>query len=168
LKQNFLLYRDGDYQLNPEFSYQIDIEEFDRLMGDGEKARRSRNFDECIQCYEAAVALYRGEFMQGSYEPWVEEQRTYYREQYLRLLEALAGVAQKEEDWPKAMQLAQQILHEDQFREDIHCQIMRGHAALGNRAAVKEHYELLKRLLQAELGVEPAPETHKLFQELVG
>jgi LuxR family transcriptional regulator, maltose regulon positive regulatory protein len=168
LKQNFLLYRDGDYQLNPEFSYQIDIEEFDRLMGDGEKARRARNFDECIQCYEAAVALYRGEFLQGSYEPWVEEQRTYYREQHLRLLEALAGVAQKEEDWPKAMQLAQRILHEDQFREDIHCQIMRGHAALGNRAAVKEHYELLKRLLQAELGVEPAPETHKLFQELVG
>ena len=101
LKQNFLLYRDGDYQLNPEFSYQIDIEEFDRLMGEGEKARRARQFEECIECYEAAVALYRGEFMQGSYEPWVEEQRTYYREQYLRLLEALAGVAQKAEDWPK-------------------------------------------------------------------
>lgn len=168
LKQNFLLYRDGDYQLNPEFSYQIDIEEFDRLMGEGEKARRARNFDDCISCYEAAIALYRGEFMQGSYEPWVEEQRTYYREQYLRLLEALAGVAQKEEDWPKATQLAQRILHEDQFREDIHCLIMRGHAAMGNRAAVKEHYQQLKRLLQAELGVEPAPETNKLFQELVG
>lgn len=167
LKQNFLLYRDSDYQLNPEFSYQIDIEEFDRLMGDGEKARRARNFSECIQCYEAAVALYRGEFMQGSYEPWVEEQRTYYREQYLRLLEALAAVAHKEEDWPKAMLISQRILHEDQFREDIHCLVMRGHAALGNRAAVKEHYESLKRLLQSELGVEPAPETRKLYQELV-
>ncbi len=32
LKQNFLLYRDGDYQLNPEFSYRIDTEEFDRLV----------------------------------------------------------------------------------------------------------------------------------------
>jgi DNA-binding SARP family transcriptional activator len=168
LKQNFLLYRDGDYQLNPEFSYEIDIEEFERLMGEGEKARRARNFDECIQFYEAAVAVYRGEFMQGSYEPWVEEQRTYYREQYLRLLEALAAVAQKEADWPKAMQIAQRILHEDQFREDLHCLIMRGHAALGNRASVKEHYESLKRLLQAELGVDPAPETKKLYQELVG
>ena len=168
LRQNFLLYRDGDYQLNPEFSYQIDIEEFDRLMGDGEKARRARQFEECIECYESAVNLYRGEFMQGSYEPWVEEQRTYYREQYLRLLEALAGVAQKAEDWPKSMQLAQRILHEDQFREDIHCLIMRAHAALGNRAAVKEHYESLKRLLQAELGVEPGTETRKLYQDLIG
>lgn len=155
LKQNFVLYREGDYQLSPEFSYRIDIEEFDRLMAEGENARRARNFEDCIKAYEAAVALYRGEFMHGSYEPWVEEQRVYYREQYLRLLESLAGVAQKMEDWPRSMQLAQRILHEDQFREDIHCLIMRAHGALGNRVAVREHYEGLKRLLQSELGVEP-------------
>ncbi len=143
------------------------MEEFDRLTEEGEKARRAREFESCIQSYEAAVALYRGEFMQGSYEPWVEEQRTYYREQYLRLLEALASVAQKVEDWPKSMQLAQRILHEDQFREDIHCLILRGHAAQGNRAALKEHYEGLKRLLQAELGVEPGAETRKLYRELI-
>lgn len=168
LKQNFLLYREGDYQLNPEFSYRIDIEEFDTLLNEGEKARRARQFEDCLKAYEGAVALYRDEFMQGSYEPWVEEQRMYYREQYLRVLESLARVAQKMEDWSRSMQLAQRILHEDQFREDIHCLIMQAHAALGNRGAVKEHYESLKRLLKADLGVEPGPGTRKLFQELVG
>ena len=168
LKQNFLLYRDGDYQLNSEFSYCIDIEEFDQLLSEGENARRARRFEECIRAYESALPLYRGEFMQGSYEPWVEEQRTYYREQYLRLLEALAGVAQSAADWPKAMQLAQLIVREDQFREDIHCLVMRAHAALGNRGAVKGHYEGLKRLLESELGVEPSSETKKLYQELIG
>ncbi|MGH9908838.1 MAG: AfsR/SARP family transcriptional regulator, partial [Pyrinomonadaceae bacterium] len=168
LKQNFLLYREGDYQLNPEFSYRIDIEEFDRLVGEGENARRARSFEKCIEAYEGAVGLYRGDFMQASYEPWVEEQRTYYREQYLRLLESLATVAQKMEDWPKSMQLAQRILHEDQFREDIHCLVMRAHAALGNRGAVKEHYERLKHLLETELAVEPGLETRKLYKELVG
>jgi LuxR family maltose regulon positive regulatory protein len=167
LKQNFLLYRDGDYQLNAEFSYRIDIEEFDRLVSEGEGARRARKFEECVQAYEGALALYRGEFMQGSYEPWVEDQRTYYREQYLRLLEALAGVAQTSEDWPKTMQLAQLIIGEDQFREDIHCMIMRAHAAMGNRGAAREHFEGLKRLLQNELGVEPSQETKKLYQQLI-
>jgi len=166
LKQNFLLYREGDYQLNSEFSYRIDIEEFDNLVRDGESARRARKFDECIKAYEEAVALYRGEFMQGSYDPWVEEQRSYYREQYLRLLESLSRVAQKMEDWTGSMQLAQRILHEDQFREDIHCLIMRAHAALGNRGAVKEQYEALKRLLKTELGLEPSAETRKLYQDL--
>ena len=63
-------------------------------IGDGETARRERDFDRCIDRYEQAITLYRGEFMQGSYEPWVDEQRTYYREQYLRMLEALASVAE--------------------------------------------------------------------------
>lgn len=168
LKQNFLLYRDGDYQLNPEFSYRIDSEEFDQLLSAGENARRTRQFEECIRAYENALLLYRGEFMQGSYEPWVEEQRTYYREQYLRLLKALAGVAQTAADWPKAMKLAQLIIREDQFREDIHCMVMRAHAALGNRGAVKDQFEALKRLLESELGVEPSAETKKLYQQLIG
>ena len=168
LKQNFLVYRDGDYQLNPEFSYRIDTEEFDRLITDGEAGRRERNFARCIDCYERAVSLYRGEFMQGSYEPWVDEQRSYYREQYLRMLESLAAVAEKKQEWMHAMDLAQRILREDPFREDIHCMVMRTQAAVGNRVAVKEQYETLRGLLQEELGVEPAMQTQKAYRDLVG
>jgi ATP/maltotriose-dependent transcriptional regulator MalT/DNA-binding SARP family transcriptional activator len=167
LKQNFLLYRDGDYLLNPEFSYRIDTEEFDRLVTEGEAARRARDFDRCIRAYEEAVALYRGDFMQGSYDDWVEEQRSYYREQHLRMLEALAAVAQKMQEWQRSLTLAQQILHVDPFREDIHCMMMRAHAAVGNRVAVKEQYENLSRLLRKELGVDPAADTQKVYQELI-
>jgi LuxR family transcriptional regulator, maltose regulon positive regulatory protein len=167
LKQNFILYRDGDYQLNPEFSYRIDTDTLERLIADGETARRERNYERCIVCYEQAVTLYRGEFMQGTYEPWVDEQRAYYREQHLRMLESLAAVAEKKEEWPRAMDLAQRILREDQFREDIHCMLMRAQAALGNRVAVKEQYETLRELLQKELDVEPAMQTQKAFRELM-
>jgi DNA-binding SARP family transcriptional activator len=168
LKQNFILYRDGDYLLNPELSYRIDIEEFDHLVSQGESARRARQFEECVQLFERAVALYRGEFAQGSYEPWVEEQRTYYREQYLHLLESLARMSQKRDEWAQSLQLAQRILHEDPFREDIHCLIMRAHVNLGNKAAAKEQFETLRRLLERELGVEPGGETRKLYRELMG
>ena len=167
LKQNFIIYRDGDYQLNPEFSYRIDTEAFERLIDDGETARRERDYARCIESYEQAIRLYRGEFMQGSYEAWVDEQRSYYREQYLRMLESLAGVAEKKQEWPVSMDLAQRILREDPFREDIHCLLMRGHAALGNRVAVREQYETLRALLLKELGVEPAMQTQKAYRELM-
>jgi ATP/maltotriose-dependent transcriptional regulator MalT/DNA-binding SARP family transcriptional activator len=167
LKQNFLAYRDGEYHLSPEFSYRIDTEEFDRLITEGETARRERDFDRCIASYEKAVALYRGEFMQGSYEDWVDDQRSYYREQYLRMLESLAAVAEKKQDFVRAMDLSQRILRDDPFREDIHCLVMRAHAALGNRVAVKEQYETLRGLLQKELGVEPAMQTQKTYRELM-
>jgi DNA-binding SARP family transcriptional activator len=121
-----------------------------------------------VRAYEQAVALYRGEFAQGSYEPWVDEQRTYYREQYLHLLESLAGVAQKRDEWGQSLQLAQRILHEDPFREDIHCLIIRAHVNLGNKGAAKDQFETLRRLLERELGVEPGAETRKVYQELLG
>ena len=165
LKQKFLLYRDGDYLLNPEFSYRIDTEEFDRLVTEAEAARRAREFERCIGAYEQAIALYRGDFMQGSYDEWVDEQRSYYQEQHLRMLESLAAVAQKMQEWPRSLDLAHRILHADPFREDIHCMIMRAHAALGNRVAVKEQYESLSRLLRKELGVEPA---HRYAENLSG
>jgi LuxR family transcriptional regulator, maltose regulon positive regulatory protein len=167
LKQNFLAYRDGEYQLNAEFSYRIDVEEFDRLIAEGEAARRERNFERCINLYEQAVTLYRGEFMQGSYDEWVDEQRSYYREQYLRMLESLAAVAEKKQEFARALDLAQKILRDDPFREDIHCLVMRAQAALGNRVAVKEQYETLRGLLQNELGVEPAVQTQKVYRDLV-
>jgi LuxR family maltose regulon positive regulatory protein len=167
LKQNFILYRDGDYHLNPELTYQIDIEEFDRLVAEGESLRRARKFDECAAVFEQAIALYRGEFAQGSYEPWVEDQRNFYREQYLNLLEALAGFAQQQDEWTRSLQLAQRILHEDQFREDMHCLVIKAHVRLGNRGAAKEQYETLSRLLEKELGVEPGAETRKLYRELL-
>jgi DNA-binding SARP family transcriptional activator len=39
---------------------------------------------------------------------------------------------------------------------------------LGNKAAAKEQFETLRRLLERELGVEPGAETRKLYKELMG
>jgi DNA-binding SARP family transcriptional activator len=167
IKQNFLVYRDGEYMLNPECSYRIDIEEFDRLVTEGEAARRRTEHDVAASMFEQAVGLYRGEFMQGCYDEWAEEQRAYYREQYVRLLETLAKSAQKTGDWSLSLRLAQSILRDDPFREDAHCMVMRAHAALGNRAAVKDQYEHLRRVLRKELGVEPAAETQKIYKSLM-
>jgi ATP/maltotriose-dependent transcriptional regulator MalT/DNA-binding SARP family transcriptional activator len=167
-KQNFLLYRDGDYLLNPDLAYSIDIEDFDRLVAEGDAARRAREQDRCVACYEAAIKLYRGEFMRGCYDEWVEEQRSYYNEQYLHMLETLAMAAFGQKELPRALQLASQILRDDPYREDIHCLVMRTHAAQGNRAAVKEQYETLRALLRKELGVEPASETQKVYRGLLG
>jgi DNA-binding SARP family transcriptional activator len=167
-KQNFLLYRDGEYQLNPDLAYSIDMEEFDRLVAEGDNARRLRHFEDSVKSYERAVALYRGEFAQGSQEPWVVEQRNYYREQYLHLLESLAAVAQKQNEWSRSLQLSQQILHEDPFREDIHCMVIRAQVNLGNRVAARDQFESLRRLLESELGVEPGHETKKVYQRLMG
>lgn len=166
-KLNFLLYRDGAYMLNPEFSYSIDIEEFDHLLAEGEAARRARKPDQCVSYFEAAVKLYRGEFMQECYFDWAEEQQTYYHEQYLHMLETLVIEAQRAEEWFRSLHLAHQILRDDPFREDIHCLVMRAHAAQGNGVAVRDQYENLRAILRKELEIEPAAETQKIYRQLI-
>jgi LuxR family maltose regulon positive regulatory protein len=168
LRQNFLLYKDGDYLLNPDLSYRSDVEEFDRLVAEAASARRRGQTEQCLQAYEEATALYRGEFMQGTHDEWVEEQRSYYRDQYLSMLEKLAAAAQEAGEWERSLSLAHLILRDDPFREEVHCRVMRAHAALGNRVAVKEQYETLRGLLHEELGVEPAQETQRVYRESVG
>ena len=167
LRQNFLIYKDGDYLLNPEFSYRVDVEEFDRLAAEAETARRGGQAERCQQAYEEALGLYRGEFMHGSHDHWIEEQRTYYRGQYLRMLEKLASAAEEAGEWERSLLLARRILRDDPFREDVHCMVMRAHAAQGNRVAVKGQYETLRDLLRRELGVEPAQATRKVYLGLV-
>ena len=44
--------------------------------------------------------------------------------------------------WTTALKFAEQILHGDPFREDVHRLIMKIHAAQGKRAAVVEQFEI--------------------------
>ena len=47
------------------------------------------------------------------------------------------------------------------------CLVMYRQAICSNRGAVKEQYEALRHLLRTELGVEPAVETQKCYQQLL-
>lgn len=167
LKVNFLIYREGYYLLDPSFSYSIDTDDFEKLVAEADLARRSKQLERQISVCEAAVSLYRGEFMQGCYEDWPTDQRAYYREKYLQMLETLVVETQKSHDWSRSLQLAHQMLREEPFREDIHCLVMRAHAARGNKPAVKDQFEALRSMLRKEIDVEPAAETEQLYRQLL-
>lgn len=165
-KQNFLVFRDGAYQLNPELSYSIDTEEFENLINEAEKAKRGKDAAGFKANLESAHALYRGEFMAGVYDNWAEERRGFYAEQFARIITALAKLAFSEKSWSNALKFSNEILQLDPFREDIHRLIMKIYAAQGKPAAVKEQFETLQVILKKELGVAPAPETRRVFVEL--
>jgi DNA-binding SARP family transcriptional activator len=167
LKQNFIVFREGAYQLNPELSYSIDTEEFERLIADAETAKRAKDTEAFRRSLESAYSIYRGEFMSGVYEEWAEERRGFYSEQFIRVVSGLAKLEFAEKRWANALKYAQEILAADPFREDMHRLIMKVLAAQSKKVAVKKQFEGLKTLLSGELGIEPAPETRRLYKELM-
>ncbi len=165
-KQNFLVFRDGAYQLNPELSYFVDAEEFDRLVADAEAAKREKNDDRLRASLEAAHRLYRGEFVTGVYDDWAEERRNYYSEQFARVTSALAKLSLNERRLNDAQKYASQTLKIDPYREDMHRLVMKALGAQGKPAAVRKHFDAMRALLKDELGVEPSPQTQRLAAEL--
>ena len=166
-KQNFIVFRDGAYQLNPELEYSIDTEEFESLIGLAEQERKKENATAMHECLERAVELYRGEFMTGAYDNWAVERREYFTEQHVSILGDLARISFDKGDWPGSLRYAREILITDPFREDTHRLVMKVHAAEGKVASVKKQYEHLKDLLMEELGVDPAPETVSTYRDLL-
>jgi ATP/maltotriose-dependent transcriptional regulator MalT/two-component SAPR family response regulator len=165
-KQNFIVFRDGAYQLNTELSYSIDTEEFENFIAEAEKAKKVSDTEKFLENLESAHELYRGEFMSGIYEDWAEEKRNYFTEQFLRVLNALAKIAFKGKKWSNASKYTSEILQIDPFREDAHRLLMKTFAAQGKRAQVLEHFENLKENLRKELGITPSLETKRTFEEL--
>lgn len=166
-KQNFILFRDGAYQLNPELAYLIDTEDFELAVAEAEKAKREKDADGLRAALERAHSLYRGEFMQGVYDEWADERRGYYAEQFLRVVAALAKLHFSERKVAAAQKFAQELIALDPYREDMHRLVMRILASQGKPAAVKKHFENLTALLNSELGIEPSPETRRVFSELM-
>jgi DNA-binding SARP family transcriptional activator len=167
-KQNFIVFRDGAYQLNGELSYVIDSEEFELAIAEAEKAKREKDAAGLRGHLERAFELYRGEFLEGSYEPWAEERRFYYTEQFARVLSALAKLSAGEKRWAAAIKYAEQLIAVDPYREDMHRLVMKALAAQSKPAAVKKKFEELTALLKDELGIQPSAETRKVYSELVG
>jgi ATP/maltotriose-dependent transcriptional regulator MalT/DNA-binding SARP family transcriptional activator len=167
LKQNFIVFRDGAYQLNPEFSYHIDTEEFSDHVSAAETAKRDKDDARLRDNLHAAYALYRGEFMEGFYEDWAEENRHFYREQFSRVLNALAKLSVADKRWTDALKYSGEILAIDPYREDLHRLVMKVLAAQSKPSAVKKHYDSMKAVLKDELGIDPAPETKRLLAELI-
>ena len=167
-KQNFIVFRDGAYQLNPELSYSIDSEDFEGFITEAEKAKRSKDAEQFRASLESAYELCRGEFMSGVYDDWAEERRGFYNEQAGRVLSALAKLSVSENRWADALKFSAEVLRDDPYREDMHRLTMRVLAAQGKAAGVRKHYENLRKLLSSELGIEPSPDTRKLYGELTG
>ncbi len=166
LKQNFLVFRDGAYQLNPDLTYLIEAEEFDRLVADAEAAKREKDNARLRSSLEDAHRLYRGEFMPGVYENWADERRSYYTEQSARVTGALAKLSLAERRFAEAQRYAAESLKLDPFREDMHRLTLKVLAAQNKLPAAKKHYNEMRSMLRSELGVEGSPETLRLAAEL--
>lgn len=157
-----LVYRSGHYALAPRVTYTTDVETFETYLA---RAEETEDAELALGYYEAAVALYRGEFMTGCYADWVLRERYHIR--YLTALEAIARIYLGWEEYTTAAGYGERILEVDRCWEGAHQVLMEVYDRTGRRTAALRQYRALQRCLAEELGVEPGKTSRELYQRIV-
>ena len=162
-------------QFNTAADQQVDVSEFDRLLV-ACAAHTHEAIDTCPACaqrLEQAVALYRGDFLQHfqiddslAFEEWTIFKREGLHRRALEALDQLTAYHAQRGAHDEARRYAQRQLDLEPWREEAHRQVMQALAASGQRSAALAQYEVCRKVLLDELGVEPAAETKTLYERL--
>jgi TolB-like protein/Tfp pilus assembly protein PilF/DNA-binding winged helix-turn-helix (wHTH) protein len=121
---------------------------------------------------EAAVALYRDEFLAGlqvasqPFDEWVLLQRRRLASAMSDALHRLATAREQAGDAESASETAERLTEFDPLREDGHRLLMRALATAGRRSAALKQYDRCVELLKRELGVSAEPATMHLAEQI--
>lgn len=160
---SYILYKPHFYQFNPAVPIRSDVDDFMALYQIG----RQVGGDEAIAQYEQACQLYVGPYLvQDLYADWSSIQREQLRQIYLAMCTTLAEHYLAVSRYEDAAHWATMILKENRCDEGAHQLLIRTYAAEGRRNEAVRQYHRCEEVLLEELGMQPMPETVKLFQTL--
>ncbi|MCB0085056.1 MAG: AAA family ATPase, partial [Caldilineaceae bacterium] len=126
-----------------------------------------------IAALRQVVDLYRGEFLEGFYvrdtpefELWMARERARLRERFMVGLDALAGHDAAVGNLAQAIVWMRRMVQIEPWREEAHRNLMRYLVEDGQRGAALAQFETCRKVLAAELGVEPESATLALVEQI--
>ena len=137
--------------LSDEAGLWIDVRELERLAADSP---------------DRALALCRGELLEGIEDDWALSARERHRERVIELLEEQALACELRGQARAAIDLTRRQVERDPFDEEVHRRLIARLGAGGDRAGAIRTYRALSERLRRELGVAPSVQTRELVQRL--
>ncbi|MDX1575332.1 MAG: BTAD domain-containing putative transcriptional regulator [Kiloniellales bacterium] len=141
----------------------VDVLAFERLAKNGSNGNLARASD-----------LYRGPLLEGfsvrdpAFDDWLTQERARLHRLAVGAAERLLAGLLADGDSAAAIAAAQRLIALDPERESAYRTLMRLYAEQGQRGLAARQYETCREVLQSMLGVEPAPATRRLYEEIVG
>lgn len=127
----------------------------------------------CLDKLEAALALYRDDFLAGftlpdspGFDDWQFFEREALRRALSRVLITLATIYQEQNKWDEAIGVTRRWVSLDPLHEAAHRHLMQLYALAGEQSAALRQYDECVRILDEELGLSPEAETTVLFEAI--
>lgn len=122
----------------------------------------SRPTPQSMEAAANAVPALSAELLPGWYDDWVIHEAESWRQLRLHALEALAAALAASGRCAEAVVTAQAAVAGDALRETAYAALIDAHLREGNRSEALRAFELYRRRLQAELGLEPTARLHDI------
>jgi predicted ATPase/DNA-binding SARP family transcriptional activator len=147
---------------NPGTDLWIDIDDFESQLTHAVAAPAA----DAAPMLQAALALYTGSLLPGdAADPAFAPRREQLQLRAVAGWQALAQAHQQAGATRQAIEALNQAVALAPSDESGHCQLMRLHASLGQRAGVERQYGACKAALALALGVQPSAQTHQTYRD---
>ncbi|MCB8928684.1 MAG: tetratricopeptide repeat protein [Ardenticatenaceae bacterium] len=170
LLPDLLLIERQSVQRNPDYPFILDTAELQAALAlldeQGMEAATAVPLQSALEKYRGP--LLAGLFLRDArrFEEWLLVAREQWQQQALRGLHQLALHQFSFGDLPAAARMAHKLVELDPLRERSQQLLLRVLARQGHSNAALQQYQQFAELLEAELGVPPAPETERLYQRI--
>lgn len=153
------------YQLNTEGVW-IDAYAFESLITIGNQAFMD-DTKMAKRAYVEAISLYNGIYLPDRiYEDWSCDERERLQVLALGAMITLAELTLTDNPL-ESIRLSQQALLIDAAWEDAYRIQMEAYLQKGNRPMAIKTYQQCEKVLEEEMGIEPLPETKKLYKKIL-
>jgi DNA-binding SARP family transcriptional activator len=161
-----LVVEDHWVQLNTSTEIWLDVavleETFARLKDKPGWALSGDEKDEL----QAAVQVYEGELLEGSYQDWCLFERERLQNIYLAMLYKLMRYCEAHNEHEAGQLFGARILNNDRASERTHQRLMQLQYMAGDRTAALRQYERCVTALHEDLGVKPDKRTVALYEKI--
>jgi DNA-binding SARP family transcriptional activator len=160
-----LIVTDGDL-LRAAPDAWLDLAEFEHAF-DATCDRSGASLDaDTATAVQDAVALYKGDLLDGWYVDWCEDDRHRAQTELLAMLDKLVAYHRGRGAVDAAIAAGLRILGVDPARERTHRQVMRLRYEAGDRTGAIRQYQACVDALTRELGVRPSRRTIELYRQI--
>ncbi len=160
-------YNKGMYFFEENKDWWLDTEWFINLVKKG-KVIENEKPKEALGYFRKAISLYRGDFLKNDiYEDWTMLLRQHYREVYIDIiLRSSSLLINLSQNYNRAIELYQQALKIDPYRENIHYDIINCLIKSGKKIEAQKKYRKYSNMMYEEFGLPPSPELADIMDEI--
>jgi DNA-binding SARP family transcriptional activator/tetratricopeptide (TPR) repeat protein len=153
--EDYLQISDISVAFNDQSDYWLDAD----LLLPRVEARSSKEIAEIVR-------LYQGELLPGFYDEWITVERERLQMAYHQKMNDLLERLIQERCWDDILYWGEQWIRLGFSPEPAYRALIKAYAGLGNLGMINITYQRCVEALNRDLGVDPSPETTRLFEHL--